>query len=367
MQPKVSIVVPIYGVEKYLHQCVESILAQTLQDIEIILVDDGSKDKCPEIVDYFASKDTRVVPIHQENGGYGVAVNHGISVATGEYIGIVESDDYIEPTMYEKLYNSAVSNDTDITKCAFYRYDSTLEKAKQDTIWTEKQAGSLVAPKDKFTLEEFPLIIACHSSVWAALYKADFIKAQKFTETSSASYQDVPFMLEAFCRAKDIYVVHEPLYHYRNENMQNSSSSRKDERLMVMLSQLEKCKAILKQYNLYDKLLSEFYYAAFNLAFNFYLAINWSFKRAYLKKFRALLKDAGPDFSCKYLSDREKNIFKHVQKGHLIRSLSLNKTIRRFLINAYVSKQGYCFQFLGIQLASYPYNQRLALIKLNRQ
>ena len=97
--PKVSVVVPIYGVEKYLRECVDSILAQTLKDIEVILVDDGSPDGCSAIVDEYAAKDPRVVAVHQPNGGYGRAVNNGIELAKGEYIGIVESDDWIEPTM----------------------------------------------------------------------------------------------------------------------------------------------------------------------------------------------------------------------------------------------------------------------------
>ena len=90
--PKVSVIVPIYGVEKYLRQCVDSILAQTLKDIEIILVDDGSPDGCPAIVDEYAAKDSRVIAVHQENGGYGRAVNHGIEIANGEYIGIASYD-----------------------------------------------------------------------------------------------------------------------------------------------------------------------------------------------------------------------------------------------------------------------------------
>ena len=103
--PKVSIIVPIYGVEKYIKQCLDSIINQSLEDIEIILIDDGSKDNCPAIIDDYASKDTRIIAIHKENGGYGAANNVGLSIATGEYIGIVEPDDYIDKHMFG-LYNS---------------------------------------------------------------------------------------------------------------------------------------------------------------------------------------------------------------------------------------------------------------------
>lgn len=93
MQPDISVVVPIYGVEKYLKQCVDSILNQTFKNMEVILVDDGSRDRCPQMVDEYAAQDARVVAIHQPNGGYGKAVNAGIARARGKYIGIIESDD----------------------------------------------------------------------------------------------------------------------------------------------------------------------------------------------------------------------------------------------------------------------------------
>jgi len=133
-QAKVSIIVPIYGVEKYIHECVDSILVQTLKEIEIILVDDGSKDNCPAIVDEYAKKDSRVIAIHQENGGYGKAVNHGLKVATGEYIGIVESDDFIEPNMFEELYELAKSNNVEVVKSDFYKYYSDKGDEKANTI-----------------------------------------------------------------------------------------------------------------------------------------------------------------------------------------------------------------------------------------
>lgn len=178
-QPKVSVVVPIYGVEKYLHQCVDSILAQTLKDIEIILVDDGSKDKCPEIVDEYAKKDPRIVSVHQPNGGYGRAVNHGIELAKGEYIGIIESDDWIEPTMYEKLYQKAVETNSDITKSNFYVYNSLLPINKQNTIWHSSRQDLSKAPDTPFSVEEYPQIIIFHASIWSNYIKLTLSKNKK--------------------------------------------------------------------------------------------------------------------------------------------------------------------------------------------
>ena len=122
MNPKVSIILPTYNVEKYFRQCLESVINQTLVDIEIIPVDDGSPDNCGKIMDEYAQKDSRIKPIHQQNGGYGKAVNAGINAATGEYIGIIETDDWCNPDMFEKLYNQAKRMNADICKADFNYY-----------------------------------------------------------------------------------------------------------------------------------------------------------------------------------------------------------------------------------------------------
>ena len=111
---KVSVTVPVYKTEKYLERCVGALLCQTLEDIEIILVDDGSPDACPEMCDRFAETDGRIKVVHRENGGLGFARNSGIDVSTGEFIGFVDSDDYVSPDMFEKLYNAAKEHDAQI-------------------------------------------------------------------------------------------------------------------------------------------------------------------------------------------------------------------------------------------------------------
>ena len=120
--PKVSVIVPIYKVEKYLVQCIDSIINQTLKDIEIILVDEGDMDACRYIIDHYEQTDSRVKTIHEKNGGYGASVNKGLDIATGEYVAIVESDDFIEPEMYEEMYAYAKKLDADIVNTPYYEY-----------------------------------------------------------------------------------------------------------------------------------------------------------------------------------------------------------------------------------------------------
>ena len=115
--PQISVIVPVYKVEQYLKRCVDSILHQTFSDLEVILVDDGSPDNCPAMCDKYAGTDSRVKVIHQKNAGVSAARNAGLSVASGEYITFVDSDDFIDPQMYEKMLAVAEKYDCDVVMC----------------------------------------------------------------------------------------------------------------------------------------------------------------------------------------------------------------------------------------------------------
>ena len=124
MNKLISVIIPVYNVEKYLTYCLESVIGQTYKNLQIILVDDGSTDSSGKILDAYAAKDSRVRVIHKKNSGYGHSMNIGFAEATGEYIGIVESDDYAELNMFETLYEVAHKNKLDVAKSAFYLYYS---------------------------------------------------------------------------------------------------------------------------------------------------------------------------------------------------------------------------------------------------
>lgn len=211
--PKVSVVVPVYGVEKYLRQCVDSILAQTLKEIEVILVDDGSPDGCPAIVDEYAARDPRIVAVHQENGGYGRAVNHGFKVASGEYIGIVEPDDWIEPEMYERLYMEALENDLDVMKGNFTSFFlANKSHVPMPTKWVEMPIERKV-----LTIDEVAVFFSDHPSVWSCIYKRSFLEAHqiRMLESNGAGWQDNPFQIQTLCLAKRIGFTPRSYYNYR--------------------------------------------------------------------------------------------------------------------------------------------------------
>lgn len=117
----ISVIVPIYGVEKFLPNCIESLLHQTYTNLEIILVDDGSKDNCPAICDEYAKKDNRIKVIHKENGGLSSARNAGLKLACGEYISLIDSDDFVAPNFFEVLLNNAIKNNADISERKFHK------------------------------------------------------------------------------------------------------------------------------------------------------------------------------------------------------------------------------------------------------
>ena len=221
---KVSVIIPIYGVEKYLEEAVNSVLNQTLEDLEIILLDDGGKDNCPKIIDEYAAKDKRIIAIHKSNGGYGQTMNVGLSRASGEYIAILEPDDYIEPNMYEDLYNIAKKYDSDIVKSTFFdNLDSPSEKRIIPIEWDE-------IPEDRsFTLEEYPYFLFYHPSIWSAIYKRTFLIDNniRFVEAPGAGWTDNPFQVQTMCLAQKINYTSKAYYYWRRVNI-NESDDLKD-------------------------------------------------------------------------------------------------------------------------------------------
>ncbi len=304
--PLVSIVVPIYKVERYLKQCVDSILGQNLKNMEVILVDDGSPDGCPALVDEYAAKDSRVVAIHQPNGGYGKAVNTGIARASAPYIGIIESDDWIEPTMYDKLYNRAKETGAELTRCTFYYYNSHKSRCRQNKIYSQPKSDYLDAPDGVFAVQDWELIHFLHPSIWACLYEANLLKSVPFIE-SVGSYQDVPFFFEITAKAKGISVVKEPLVHYRMEPNQGSSMKDTGKRQLTYLDMAEATWEVMVKYNLIETMREVFYYRITTSHLWRMANIQAEFKKEYFDRVHKLFKPIMNDeaFQWKYFNENE--------------------------------------------------------------
>ena len=189
---KVSILVPCYNSEKYIDKCINSILHQTLDDVEIICINDGSTDNTLKVLQNFEKNNPKIRVVDKKNSGYGASLNLGFSISKGEYIGIVESDDFIENTMYELLYDNAKKYDLDISRCCFNYYysDECIKEEHFDFI----EKNKVFRPVDNLS------IFFQMPSLWCSIYKKNFLEKNniKFLETPGASYQDLSFCFKVY-------------------------------------------------------------------------------------------------------------------------------------------------------------------------
>ena len=223
---KISILVPVYNVEKYLEACLESILAQTFTDFEVICMDDGSTDKSGDILDEYAKKDIRIRVIHKENSGYGKTMNAAMLLAEGKYIGIVESDDTIERDMYQSLYDAITTYNLDMVKTDFYTMwddqENGIKKIYCSLTDERSMYNKVLNPNtelNSYLLKKF---------TWNALYTRELImqNAIRYNETPGASYQDNGFWFQTFYWAKRVMFLDKAFYNYRQDNMTSSVHSR---------------------------------------------------------------------------------------------------------------------------------------------
>ncbi len=212
--PKLSVIIPVYNVEKYLSQALESVINQTFADIEIICINDGSTDNSLTILENYAQKDQRIKLINKQNAGYGAACNDGLSLAQGEFIAILEPDDYVDTEMYERLIQKAEKYNVDIVKCCFEEILEFYDKPKiEKTKWS--QAFKL--PTQVFSIKECPLFLYFHPSIWSCVYRTDFLKKNniQFVTPKGAGWADNLFQVQTMCLAKKIIYTDEPYYNYR--------------------------------------------------------------------------------------------------------------------------------------------------------
>lgn len=231
---KVSIVVPVYNVECYLRECIESLINQTLQEIEIICVNDGSTDSSLTILEEFANQDTRIRIISKENSGYGHTMNVGFEAAKGEYIGIVESDDYALPNMFETLYSLAKQHDVDMVKSNYYEHSELIDRLLVDNL-RDVPYDKVICP-----VEHPELFMTPGICIWSAIYRNSYIKEYniEFNETPGASYQDVSFGYTALLHAQRLLCIKEAFLCYRVDNMNSSMKSR--EKVFCIMDEFER-------------------------------------------------------------------------------------------------------------------------------
>jgi len=197
-----------------------------MRDFELLLIDDGGKDGCPEIIDEYAAKDERVKACHKVNSGYGATCNFGLQKACGKYISIIEPDDFLEPEMFSDLYEIALKSDADIVKSSYYINFETKDYTNQVL---ENFAGKFKVSDAAFTIHDCPEFLSNHPSIWSAIYKKDFLDKHqiKFVEVPGAGWADNPFQVQTMCLADKIVYTPKAYYHWRVETL-NDEDALKD-------------------------------------------------------------------------------------------------------------------------------------------
>lgn len=219
--PLVSVIMPIYNAADFLRQSLKCVVNQTLQNIEIICINDGSTDDSCDIIAEFAAKDKRIRIISKQNAGYGAAVNDGLSAAVGEYIAIFEPDDWIEPDMYETLYNAAKENDLDVVKADYFKY------------WGNGRNEMEPIAKNGFYNQVFkPDPQTYHSNIWGSIWSALYCRKMieqnhiRLLETPGASFQDTGFIFKTNVCAKRMMLLNQAFLHYRQDNTASSINNK---------------------------------------------------------------------------------------------------------------------------------------------
>lgn len=224
----ISIVVPVYKVEKYLNKCVDSILNQTYKDLEIILVDDGSPDGCPQICDDYAKKDSRIKVVHKKNGGLMSARQTGLEAAAGAYIGFVDGDDWIEPDMYMHFYHAVSKYQPDIVVSEFY------SENENELVTSNQNLSKPFFTKDEMIQEVYPFMLYkapyFHFGVfpccWAKLYKKDLLEKCLYSVPLETKIgEDAAFTYPCFLLAERLAYVDKPCYHYVNSREQSITTA----------------------------------------------------------------------------------------------------------------------------------------------
>lgn len=309
---KITVIFPIFNNENYIEKCIRSVMEQTYHNLEMILIDDGSTDSAPYICDKLAEEDSRIRVIHKKNEGVAAGENLGLEIATGEYVGFVEADDYVVPDMYERLYEAAQKTDADIIKCGFYYNDGLLKEVT--SFYDIAKDGEVFKAADK------PLIFLHHASMWAGIYKMKFIKENgiKNIVTPSASYTDFSWMAKTYAAADSITIVHRPLYVY---TYNNPLSSNKQDGVKCFYKPFHCLEAnkILRAAGIFDKVKEEIGYHEFRTCLTHAKNIRADLRTEYFSRFREVLRDlcVETNFQFKHFSKAEQKQARLISEGKM--------------------------------------------------
>lgn len=283
--PLISVIVPIYKVERYLDRCVQSIVDQSYKHLEIILVDDGSPDHCPSMCDAWAARDSRIKVIHKENGGLSDARNAGMAIAGGEYIGFIDSDDYIAPAMYQLLLERLQVDGSDISACGV------------DMVYEDGSAHRMLTPEDSCVLSAEAAVEAVvreswlKQPVWYKLYKAELVRDIRFPV--GKYHEDIFWTWQAVARAQKVSIFDTPCYYYVQRSGSIMAEKYTPRRLDAIEAKQQRLAYLIKEYPRIAEYARKD--LAFSCMYHGQLAIrdlDVSGRKAVLAKLKAVLKES---------------------------------------------------------------------------
>ncbi len=328
----VSVIVPIFNVEKYLDQCLDSISAQTHKNLEIICINDGSTDGSLEIIKRHAQQDDRIHIIDKENGGYGVGCNLGIQEAHGEWISIVEPDDWIDASMYEDMltFASSFEETIDVIKTPWWSVEK-WDSPKTQRIKHCKLHKRIKTSKKPFTLEEHPLLIEIHPGIWSAIYRKGFLgeKRIRFPEYPGAGWADNPFLVETLCQAKAIIYLDKPYYYYRADLPDSTLNHKSEDAIARPFDRWIDMTEVMERIGVKDLGVWQSHYLR---GFNYIDGARY---------------DDGEDNPIVVKKTNE--VFQHMKKEYVLNNPKLNKTRKRRYLEA-----------MGLDTSNIPMNGRFS-------
>ena len=257
MKPKISIILPIYNMENYLECCMDSILSQTFDEFELICIDDGSTDSTPTILNRYAQKDSRIKMITQANQGVGIARNKGIEMAQGQFLSILDADDFFEPSMLEKLYDRALADDSDIVICRTKQYDDST-KTISNMPWTlRKNELPIDNPFDYHDVQDH-VFTFCVGWAWDKLYRAAFVFQNQLKFPNLRNSEDLVFVFPSLVFANKISILDDCLVYHR-VNRKDSVSSTRESNSLDFFYAIMLFKELMIQHKKFDDVKDNFY------------------------------------------------------------------------------------------------------------
>lgn len=252
---KISIIVPVYNTAKYLDKCIQTLINQTLENIEIIFIDDGSEDNSVEILKNYAKKDKRIRILKQNHKRQGAARNYGLSIAQGEYIGFVDSDDWVKLDMFEKLYYQAKEADSDIVMCSMNTFEDGTNKIIVNTyntldIFNQKFFENSFTPQDTLNF-----IFNISVSPYNKIYRKSLIDKNNIKFPENIYFEDNAFFFQSWLNAKKISLLNQKLYQYRKST---ASTTKNDKNKLDIFKTLDLTKNILEENNYYNRLKTDY-------------------------------------------------------------------------------------------------------------